>query len=743
MEGSTNSNSLADPARLEIIDKLFEFNIGDSVPLPQLLVVGDQSSGKSSVLEGLTGLSFPRKSGLCTRFATQITFRRARDESVAISLIPSNDAYPDHAEKLRAWKKDDLYSLEGSALEAIIEEVSSLMGITPAGEKGGNPFSEDVLKIEIRGPGQQHLSVIDVPGIFKRTTAGYTTKADMEMVKNMVSRYMKNPRAAILAIIPANVDIATQEILEMAEEYDTHGHRTLGVLTKPDLVDKGAEQNVMDLVQGRSHVLSLGWCIVRNLGQRELSSSPSERHALETNFFKSREPWVRLDKDRVGIKPLQSRLRDILAEIVRREFPGVKLDINKKLSSCKQQLEALGSPRETTLQQQDYLLDLATRFQKISSLALDARYGGDDIFEEVEDLRLATSIVTRNEEFSNDAWRNGHTVDFGGPDPEPKPLVVRPPQFIPENCVPCRTQENVSSTESSVEPEDFKHSSNGYTKDLEDIVHKGPSNGYTEDLEDLIHKGPKVTKVYQDIMPWLKSIYTSSRGFELGTFDPVLISLIWKKQSVNWDGLALGYISDVIIIVHRFIRSLLRAICLDERVLNELTFILMEDLRTRYRKAIDQVQFILQVERAGTPMTLNHYFNENLEKCRQERQRKSMEKLSFDTGAHGRVVHLQDVYEKANMSNVDHTIRDLHDILKSYYKVARKRFVDVVCMQGSDFHLVTGPDTPTKVFSPSFVTNLKPEDLERISGETVVMRKKRAELIREISNLENAKKILI
>lgn len=204
------------------------------------------------------------------------------------------------------------------------------MGIGLNGEKEKKTFSEDVLKIEIRGPAQQHLSVIDVPGIFKKTTAGLTTKTDMVMVRNMVSGYMKNPRAAILAVVPANVDIATQEILEMAEEYDAQGQRTLGVLTKPDLVDRGAEQSVMDLVQGKSHKLSLGWCIVRNLGQLQLSKESSDRHASEKYFFKNEEPWVGLDKDRVGIDALQVRLREILADIVRREFPGVsdKLQIS-------------------------------------------------------------------------------------------------------------------------------------------------------------------------------------------------------------------------------------------------------------------------------------------------------------------------------------------------------------------------------------------------------------------------------
>lgn len=84
-------------------------------------------------------------------------------------------------------------------------------------------FSDDVLKIEVCGPDQEHLSVIDVPGIFKKTTEGLTTKSDIGMVRNMVSNYMKNPRAVILAVIPANVDIATQEILEMAAECAQKG----------------------------------------------------------------------------------------------------------------------------------------------------------------------------------------------------------------------------------------------------------------------------------------------------------------------------------------------------------------------------------------------------------------------------------------------------------------------------------------------------------------------------------------
>ena len=184
-------------------------------------------------------------------------------------------------------------------------------------------FSADLLKIEIQDPKQEHLSVIDVPGIFKRTTAGVTTKADIDMVRNLVTTYMKNERSVILAVIPANVDIATQEILEMAEELDKEGKRTLGVLTKPDLVDKGGERNVTAIIEGKTHALNLGWCVVRNPGQQDMSNAV-DRASLENYFFKMTEPWNKLPKDRVGTDALRIRLVEVLAEMVAREYTTVR-----------------------------------------------------------------------------------------------------------------------------------------------------------------------------------------------------------------------------------------------------------------------------------------------------------------------------------------------------------------------------------------------------------------------------------
>jgi hypothetical protein len=116
----------------------------------------------------------------------------------------------------------------------------------------------------------------------------------MDLVRRITNRHIKDERTIILAVIPSNTDIATQEILSIAKEVDPKGLRTLGVLTKPDLIDKGGEENIISLVEGKRNPLGLRYCIVRNRGQSELSSDAATRHRIEKDFF-STEPWSRLD----------------------------------------------------------------------------------------------------------------------------------------------------------------------------------------------------------------------------------------------------------------------------------------------------------------------------------------------------------------------------------------------------------------------------------------------------------------
>ncbi|KAF7527979.1 hypothetical protein PCG10_001913 [Penicillium crustosum] len=723
-EHQTKSLELADPALLEKIDKLFACNVGEYVSLPQLVVVGDQSSGKSSVLEGLTKLNFPRDSGLCTRFATQITFRRDGnlvEREISASIIPASGSTPEEDQKLRGWKASALQSLNSEDFSRTMKEVHDVMDLSSSHGDQRPTFSNSVLQLEIRGPNEIHLSVIDVPGIFKNTTLGRTKKSDIVLVRNMVLRYMQNQRSIILAVVPANVDIATQEIIEMAREIDPEGGRTLRILTKPDLVDKGTEHNVIRLIQDGNLNGQLGWILVRNLSQKQLQAGDADRDTEERTFYQN-APWNRVPPENYGVSALMVRLQELLTSNVRREFPLVRSEVIKRLKDSKALLQSLGAQRDTTEQQRRILLDVVSAFQEITQHALATNYGVSDAFDEDKDLRLATLVSVRNDVFSYDIARHGHTYTFR-PKPEETDSGVDDRDERRNNPIDTENPQNIMQSRKSWEP-----TRNTSVDDLDDILH------VSEPVEPSIKLG---------ILAWIEGVYSNSRGFEIGTFNHTLLSTLMKKQSIKWSVLAWGYISDIISVVHAFIRKALEVVSKDTQMSSKIISLLMDDLVEKYKHAMSTVEFLLRIEREGTPVTLNHYFNDNLEKCRQKRLHSTVSKKAFDDCKHGEVVRLRDIVQQHHMSNVDHTVRDIHDILDSYYKVARKRFVDNVCMQAADHYLVTGPEAPMKLFSPSWVNDLSDERLEEIVGEGRASKRRRLELQREVEDLEAGKAVLL
>ena len=122
--------------------------------------------------------------------------------------------------------------------------------------------------------------------------------------------------------------------------------------------------------------------------------------------------------------------------------------------------------------------------------------------------------------------------------------------------------------------------------------------------------------------------------------------------------------------------------------------------------------------------------------------RAGMEGKVLSVYEHGKVVRLDDMMQNHPMSNADHAIQDLHDILHSYYKVALKRFVDSVCMQAADHFLITGSKTPLTLFSPAFIASMTPEQLEEVAGEELTAKRRRVQLEKEQKDLEDGKKIL-
>lgn len=127
---------------------------------------------------------------------------------------------------------------------------------------------------------------------------------------------------------------------------------------------------------------------------------------------------------------------------------------------------------------------------------------------------------------------------------------------------------------------------------------------------------------------------------------------------------------------------------------------------------------------------------------RQGRLRQAVKEKSFIIEEYGPVVRFDDIISNRSMSNVEHVVQDLQDILQSYYKVARKRFVDTVCMQGTEYHIISGSRTPLKLFSPAFVGTMNAEQLAEVAGEDAAVVRRRTRLKKEIEDLEKGKKIL-
>lgn len=206
----------------------------------------------------------------------------------------------------------------------------------------------------------------------------------------------------------------------------------------------------------------------------------------------------------------------------------------------------------------------------------------------------------------------------------------------------------------------------------------------------------------------------------------------------------LSHVSDAIIIVHEYILELLKHIFHEKQVLDELwNNVLLEKLQESYRRAMDHARFLLRIEREGNPITYNHYFNDELQKAQSRRQEQVLESKCVGSEDLGPVVMLADLRNlSVDKSNPEHVREYLHDILRSYYKVSAKRFVDVVCQQVIDHHLLNGECSPLHVFSAELIFKLEASTLDMVAGEDQVTKQERERLRREIESLEAAMQVL-
>ena len=330
---------------LDVIDTLRSQGINQYIDLPQLIVCGDQSAGKSSVLEAISGgLKFPTNDSLCTRFGIELLLRRNPMSHITITIIPDHSRSKQEQAILASFEPPTT-SLNN--FSEIVDAAAIAMGV----DGRGKCFSKDILKVELSGPTQPHLTLIDLPGLYHAGNEHQSTE-DAANIHQLVRDYMKRDRSIILAVVSAKNDYSNQIITKYAREEDPLGDRTLGIITKPDTLDVNSsmQKAYQDLVLKDNGIFKLGWHVLRNRSYDVRDSSTMERDEVEELFFQ-REDWKAMPRGKLGVKTLRAKLSKILLSHISMVLPQLLHDVENGISNCDQQLQKLGQSRNTVASQ--------------------------------------------------------------------------------------------------------------------------------------------------------------------------------------------------------------------------------------------------------------------------------------------------------------------------------------------------------------------------------------------------------
>lgn len=314
-----------------------------SVELPQIVVVGCQSAGKSSVLESVVQRDFlPRGNDICTR------------RPLLMQLIHIDETYTPKEWGEFAHKPGVKFSDFDKIRQEIEEETDRICGTNK-----GVVDQEIILKIF--SPNVLTLTMVDLPGLTKVAIEDQP-KDIAEQIHKMVMRYIVNKNAIILAISPANQDLANSDSLVIAREVDPEGDRTIGVITKLDIMDKGT--NARDILLNRVYPLKLGYIGVVNRSQADIVSKRKvgEAAAAERRFFEQNEAYRDIASN-CGCQFLAQTLNQILMNHIKNKLPSLYSQIADLLAAKRLELEKYGSTLGNTLEEQQvFLFELVSKY---------------------------------------------------------------------------------------------------------------------------------------------------------------------------------------------------------------------------------------------------------------------------------------------------------------------------------------------------------------------------------------------
>ena len=326
-EGEDNDNILFKKLRklINLIDQLRDCGVNEYIKLPRICSLGTQSSGKSSVLESIVGLDFlPRGDGVVTR----------RPLELRLCHINSGEPWAIFEER-KGQKFTDFIKVR-ETIEALTDEICN---------KNKNIIDKPIV-LNVYSQTCPDLTLVDLPGV-TRVPIGDQPKNIEQITKDMARRYAEDPLTIILCVIAANSDIATSDGLMLAKEIDTSGSRTIGVLTKLDIMDAGTDARRVLL--NEEIPLKLGYVGVKNRSKQDLINklSMAETSRKEREFFKSHPSYKNLPPGHLGTDVLINKLTKIYFKIIRENLPRIIKAINERVKTAEEELQGLGQPMPT------------------------------------------------------------------------------------------------------------------------------------------------------------------------------------------------------------------------------------------------------------------------------------------------------------------------------------------------------------------------------------------------------------
>ncbi|OWT42586.1 dynamin family protein [Pochonia chlamydosporia 170] len=344
---------------LEEIDDLRSFSIGLK-RLPQIIVVGDRTAGKSSVLEAIYRLPFPTRSVVCTLLAIEIRLQKSPQRKIEIVVVQEDRRTRNIQFEGEALTSDKLAERFQEALSTMCKP---------------NTLSQEVYCVKVFGPDFPNLTLVDLPGL--NLTAA--TPGSKHFSETLARRYLERKDALILGVISAAQPLAGQKVLDIAKQYDSLRERTIGIITKPDALEKyGDDMEYIRLAGNRNPECRLrwGWHVLKNRDKKDGGEDDFGRKTCDDRdeaeeIFLNSGIWKNIQPEAKGVHELRRKIATALRTHVAKEMCALDGHTVKRLEAERAGLQGLGiwCDGENESDKRRFLQDLALNFHALTSAA--------------------------------------------------------------------------------------------------------------------------------------------------------------------------------------------------------------------------------------------------------------------------------------------------------------------------------------------------------------------------------------